>query len=94
MPGLRDNASRRSKALARQVLSGAGLFDVDKMRISYWRGDGTHHLEVTVPGYRMEVTSLSSLDLPGYPELIEAAHDHQVRHAPKPPRRKKCSTTR
>ncbi len=89
MSALNDNRTKRTRDLARKVLSGAGLFEVAKLKVSYWCDRAKHILEVETPGYRMQVSELSSLDLPSYPEIIEAAYDHQVRHAPKPPRSKK-----
>lgn len=87
--GLRDNECSATRVRARDAYVGLGRFDVDRLRVTFWYDGERHHLEVKSGPFRNELVERSSLDLPSYPELIEAAWDHQIRHAPKPPRRKK-----
>lgn len=77
-----------SQRLAEAMLQGAQRFEVDELEARYYRRepDGAYCVEVLVPGYRYQMCLASSLDLPSYPELIEAAHAHRTRRAPKPKR--------
>lgn len=75
MGALRHHRSEHTRCIADAVMSAAPPFAPETLELIYSRVNGHHVMIVNVPGWRMVVRQPSSLDLPGYPEMVEAAED-------------------